>query len=172
VAAAEAVSMIEGMQATLARLAQPLPERDSVDETTAGLMADAPVAVADPALPPEAAKPAVSTLATVAAVTAPDKAPADAVVTPSKGKVFIKGWAVNLRSYFYRADAERLLRSYQRQGIDAEIREIPKGNATWYRVRVMGFASKGAAESFIEQLTPEQGQEGAWPSYYEGFVGG
>lgn len=181
VAAEEAVSMIEGMQATLARMEQRLLKRDSasdsasdsVDDSSAKSVADLPLSASEPTPLPEAAEPEASTLVAVAA-TDEAQTSAGAVVTTSTGagKVFIKGWAVNLRSYFYKVDAERLLRSYQRQGIDAEIREISKGNATWYRVRVMGFASKSAAQAFIEKLTPEQGREGAWPSYYKGFVEG
>ncbi len=86
------------------------------------------------------------------------------------GKVFVKGWAVNLRSFYRRADAELLAKMYQEEGIDAEIRDIPKDGSTWHRVRVMGFVSKKDAEVFIDSLTVEQGRDMAWASYYEGYV--
>lgn len=90
----------------------------------------------------------------------------------SSDKVFVKGWAVNLRSYYHRADADRLMQRYQQAGIDAQVREIPKGDATWHRVRVMGFKSKQEANAFIEGLTIEQGRDIAWPSYYQGYIDG
>lgn len=86
------------------------------------------------------------------------------------GKVFVKGWAVNLQSFYRREDAETLIKSYHKAGIDAEIREIPKGDSTWYRVRVMGFKSQKEAERFIQTLTVGQGRDEAWPSYYQGYI--
>jgi hypothetical protein len=91
--------------------------------------------------------------------------------TPTGG-VYVKGWAVNLRSYYHRMDAERLVQRYQKAGIDAQIREIPKGDATWHRVRVMGFGSKQEANAFIQGLSTDQGRDMAWPSYYQGYVDG
>ncbi|MDH5786533.1 MAG: SPOR domain-containing protein [Chromatiales bacterium] len=98
------------------------------------------------------------------------KAAKPVAALPIEGKVFIEGWAVNLRSFYRRADAEILTRIYQEEGIDAQIREVPKGKATWYRVRVMGFEDKGAAEAFIKGLSEEQGRDMAWPSHYAGYV--
>ena len=93
-----------------------------------------------------------------------------AVTTPDK--IYIKGWAVNLRSFYHKADAERLMQRYRQADIDAELREIPKDDATWHRVRVMGFGSKREANAFIDGLTVEQGRDTAWPSRYQGFVDG
>jgi hypothetical protein len=84
--------------------------------------------------------------------------------------IYIKGWSVNLGSYYHRSDAQQQMQRYQEAGINAEIRKIPKGNTTWHRLRVMGFSSKKEANAFIGGLTIEQGRETAWPSRYQGYV--
>jgi len=159
---AEALTMLDRMQAVLARVETGLLNREPAAETppaqgsaqpAAGDLAPQPVAKTSP--PTVAAKPEASAV--------PEKEASD-------GKVFVKGWAVNLRSYYHRVDAERLMQRYRKEGIDAEIREIPKGQVIWYRVRVMGFGSKQEANAFIEGLSEEQGRELAWPSYYQGYV--
>jgi hypothetical protein len=89
-----------------------------------------------------------------------------------EGKIFVTGWAVNLRSYYHKADAQRLMRDYQQTGIAAELREITSKGVLWHRVRVVGFASENEANAFIAKLTREQGREMAWASYYQGYVAG
>ncbi len=168
----EAVAMLERMRVILARMEKKL------STVTEG----AEVEVMNPAAVQTAA-PQATTVAEAKPVKSEAKAAVkrseSAVAKPGtankpapakQGKVFVKGWAVNLRSFYHRIDAERLMQRYQKAGIDAEIREIPKGNTTWYRVRVMGFDSKKAATAFIEGLSAEQGRELAWPSYYQGYV--
>lgn len=179
----EAVAMLERMQTVLVRMEQKIattakeagieldesaakvPEMVEAEPVPDQITAPEPV----PATPPlEASGEGVEEEAASAPMP-------EAKVTAAKGregKVFVKGWAVNLRSFYHRPDAERLMRRYQGEGIDAEIREIPKGETTWYRVRVMGFDSKEEANAFIEGLSAEQGRDMAWPSFYQGYVDG
>ncbi len=187
---AEAVVLLERMQEVLVRMEQKVLSRhaDPAVSVPQPAVDEAPLAVASAVKPslsgsekrgvqPVATQSKSDTAAKADTVMPDSRVPAARVatvadmdeVTPA-GKIFVKGWAVNLRSYYYKIDAERLMQRYQRAGIAAEIREIPKGDSTWYRVRVMGFGSKQEANAFIEGLSHEQGRETAWPSRYQGFV--
>lgn len=162
----EAVAILERMQQIVDRMEQKLLSRGDATEGVVAASGEAAVPGETTAEPDSA-----SDVATVGAATIPEEeAPKEAAAPGTK--TFIKGWAVNLGSYYYKADAARVLKRYLKAGIAAEIREIPKGSATWYRIRVKGFESKQAAQAFIDGLTIEQGREEAWPSYYEGYVEG
>ncbi len=176
----EAVAMLERMRLILARMEKKLTTVTGGGETEVIDLAEGQTAVAIPAPETKSASKAkpvkggdtAAVKESEPAVIAPKAAQKPAPVATKGGKVFVKGWAVNLRSFYHRLDAERLMQRYQKAGIDAQVREIPKGNTTWYRVRVMGFESKKAAEAFIEGLSTEQGRELAWPSYYQGYIDG
>lgn len=172
----ESVTLLEQMQAGLSRMEQQLLARGPA-------VASSPAQVAAAATLPEGTAPVVHSVSVasqqVAPATMETAEPADEAVVVSAvkddemmDKTFIKGWAVNLRSYYHQLDAERLVRSYREAGIAAEIRGIRKGVALWYRVRVKGFTSKKEANAFIAQLADKQDREMAWPSYYEGYVKG
>ena len=176
----EAVVMLERMQGILARMEQKILTRnlegefEAPAEVTVSASSVVGKSAAQNVVSPKSGAVVESEQAQPIAVTRKASRATETGGDSSSdaSKVFIKGWAVNLRSYYHKLDAERLQQRYQDDGIDAEIREIPKGSATWYRVRVMGFASKKKAEAFIEGLTIEQGRDMAWPSYYEGYVEG
>jgi hypothetical protein len=178
----EAILLLERMQGAVTRMEQKILTGDIQGNVASVAPSDAVPTVGVAVVPavekavfPAVTTPAVpETTADEDAVSSVEQGDAPRTMsveasTPS-GKTFIKGWAVNLGSYYYRVDAEHLMQSYLQQGIAAEIREIPKGNTTWYRVRVMGFHSKKEAEAFITGLSSEQGRDEAWPSRYAGFV--
>ncbi len=170
----EAVLVLERVQQLLARMetnnidSELSAEAEPVAELPAMVVAK-PMPMAPKPVPEKVEKPEVVVTAPIGGAVAASQESGNKPVS-APGKVYIQGWAVNLRSYYYKVDAERLLRRYAKAGIAAEIREIPKGSATWYRVRVKGFASKKEADAFIEGLTDEQGRALAWPSYYQGYV--
>lgn len=180
----EVVQLLDKMQATIVRMEQRLLGLDRTGEVVPPVMtplaaeknaiAPTPIAVEEPTVASmpqsDAQEEPVESITPTDEEVAASLAVEDDAATP--GKVLVQGWSVNLGSYYRKRDAERLTNSYQDAGIDAEIREIPKGKATWYRVRVMGFASKKEANTFINALTPEQGRDTAWPSYYKGYVDG
>jgi cell division protein FtsN len=170
-AGAEAVALLERMQAGLSRMEQQLITRGPSADSASAQVVEAVAVEVSPAAPvaPQQPVPALidtndSTAGAVAASPAMDEVSAE--------NTLIKGWAVNLRSYYRQLDAERLVRRYHQAGIAAEIREIRKGVALWYRVRVKGFGSKQEANAFISGLADQQEREAAWPSYYEGYVKG
>lgn len=150
----EVIVVLERVQTIVNRMEQNLLNRPIIDSPPAVKA----VAVAPRPAPVEEKK------AELAAYVATD----EAVAVPNR--IYIKGWSVNLGSYYHKSDAQQRMQFYQQAGINAEIREIPKGNTTWHRLRVMGFASKKEANAFIGGLTIEQGRETAWPSRYQGYV--
>ena len=159
----EAAATLDRMQGMLARMERRIIERATVaEESVAASKVDSKPVVALPEPQPPVVD--VEPAGPVEPQTVETQSPV--------GKVFIKGWAVNLRSFYHRKDAERLMQRYRKDGIDAEVREIPKGEVTWHRVRVMGFDSKQAADAFISGLSVEQGRDMAWPSRYAGYIDG
>jgi cell division protein FtsN len=168
----EAVALLERVQLGINRVEQQLLTRNPSADASSAPVIEAVAVEASPAAP------IVSVASQPPAPMDANDSSAEAVATVPvaddtlEEKTFIKGWAVNLRSYYHQPDAERLMRSYRQAGIAAEIREIRKGVALWYRVRVKGFGSKQEANAFIAGLADKQEREMAWPSYYEGYVKG
>lgn len=178
----EAVVVLERVQTIVTRMEQTLLNRPvsiAAAKATPAVVSPAAVVTSPQTIVPQPApEPELERKAELSAYVPTDEAvavsfvPATPSVTTPANKVYVKGWAVNLRSYYHKADAERLMQHYQQAGIDAELREVPKGDATWHRVRVMGFGSKKEANAFINGLTEEQGRDTAWPSRYQGYIDG
>jgi TPR repeat protein len=74
------------------------------------------------------------------------------------------GWAVNLVSYTYESAAQRILDDYRAQGIDAEIQTVILNGKPMYRVRIIGYPSKTAAQSQIAPLQELLDLDSVWVS--------
>ncbi len=170
----EAVVVLERVQKIVTRMEQTILSNPTANATPAvespATVVTRPQAVAPQPVPELEGQAELSTYVPTDEEVAVSFTPSTPSVTSPTNKVYVKGWAVNLRSFYHKGDAERLMQHYRQAGIDAELREIPKGDTTWYRVRVMGFGSKKEANAFIAGLSVEQGRDTAWPSYYQGYV--
>jgi len=126
----------------VAKLDVPAPE-----ETPAAI--PAPIPAPDPTpSPAPAAKPAPEVKTAQAAKPKP---------TPASGP-----WVVNLLSASTRTEAGRKVEQLSAKGIDAEIQPAVVKDQTWYRIRVVGFATVGDARRFGRKVAKEMGLKGVW----------
>jgi hypothetical protein len=82
-----------------------------------------------------------------------------AAVTANSGD-----WVINLASYTWRSTANRKLALFEQQGVDAEVFEISIKDKPMYRIRVVGFETRHAANARIPALEQQLGVKGAWIS--------
>jgi hypothetical protein len=74
------------------------------------------------------------------------------------------GWAVNLVSYTHETAARRTLKEYRDEGVDAEIQTVILNDKPMYRVRIVGYDSRPAAQAQIDPLQKLLDLESVWVS--------
>ena len=74
------------------------------------------------------------------------------------------GWAVNLVSYTHETAARRILKEYRDEGIDAEIQMVILNDKPMYRVRIVGYESRPAAQAQIDPLEKLLDLDSVWVS--------
>jgi len=74
------------------------------------------------------------------------------------------GWAVNLVSYTHETAARRILKEYRDEGIVAEIQMVILNDKPMYRVRIVGYESRPAAQAQIEPLQKLLDLDSVWVS--------
>lgn len=90
---------------------------------------------------------------------APPAAPTTATApAPAKKSAAPRGnWVVNLASLSDEKSAREELARMKRAGIDAELQTAVSGGKTWYRLRVMGFASREEAQAYGDKVRSKIG---------------
>lgn len=71
-------------------------------------------------------------------------------------------WVINLASVGSKLAASKALSRYKTQGIPAEIYSTVVRGKTWYRLRIVGFASKQEANTQKHYLASKHGIKDAW----------
>ncbi len=75
-----------------------------------------------------------------------------------------KEWVVNLVSFKQRWYTEQKVAEFKKKGIPAEIVPITVKGTQWYRVRVVGFVSKAAANSYAFKMKKSLNLNSVWVS--------
>lgn len=88
------------------------------------------------------------------------------VVVDNQSKEPASGWMVNLVSFPRPAAADSELLKLSRAGIEAEKFQVKSKNVTWYRIRVTGFDSRQAAQSYVNGEALKAGYKQAWISRF------
>ena len=71
-------------------------------------------------------------------------------------------WIVNIVSYRSRKVADNALKDLRSRGIDVEKTKVMVKGLDWYRLRVVGFATKGSAQRYVIRLKKLPDVNGPW----------
>ncbi len=131
---------------TPAVVVSPPPARDEADT------------VSEPAASPQTGPPAKKPEA------GHDAQPA--AVKPEPGSVSNAAapWFINITSLSNRAEADRELASFERQGLKAEIIQVDVLGKKWSRIRLPGFKNAGEARKQLKVLQDKLGLQDMWIS--------
>ena len=104
-----------------------------------------------------AASPAGSTL---------NNAPAATQTTASKTGKTVRLWSLNLLSTPLQSTAKRINQQLQADGVQSQIISIKVGERTYYRIRVLNYASKQLAAQAQQSFRSRPDYKHAWISSY------
>jgi len=165
----ERLNQLGGRTASLStEMAHQSPSEDTIKIHPEPVPSPAPSADAQPTTEPMAAGQAAAEPATAAkapgAQPGTTKTEEKAAAEPKPKAPRTGAWGINLLSFNTRDRSEREQERLQKKGVETVIREANVKGATWYRLRVEGFANAKEAKVYVTQHRNDPDFSDAWVS--------